>query len=315
MKLADLFFFAPGIILFIFVSLISGCASPYFQKNAEYNQALVQADAAKRNGEWLKSAMLYGQASKLHPDELDLKLKQGQAYRNAGKRDLAFNIYQEIIDEGVAPGSRNEKIVMIASTEQSKLINSDSDSKPRVTSNSNLLPDEVLSSHQQNPVRDNSINRIDRPEDIPIDASPPTSYGTEDQARPSEEAHKNIKQISETNEAVNTEQLKGVVEDWKQAWATKDTVRYLSHYSLDYKGDCGSNAEWRAKRERIIKSSRHIVLKITNLNFDTKENGDIYIKFDQEYGSDKLIDKGLKELIMKKIDGVWLITNERFKVK
>jgi len=99
--------------------------------------------------------------------------------------------------------------------------------------------------------------------------------------------------------------------DWANAWSTKDIDLYLSKYAQDFKAPNGDALSlWQASRRQKISSQGKILVEIEDIKLITKVENLARIQFKQRYTSDRLSEMSNKSLLVKKIDGQWLIQEE-----
>ena len=98
---------------------------------------------------------------------------------------------------------------------------------------------------------------------------------------------------------------------WVSAWSAKDIGVYLSKYAEDFKTPNGDAlALWQASRKQKISSQGKILVEIEDIKVTMKNENLARIQFKQKYTSDKLTEDSNKSLLVKKIDGKWLIQEE-----
>ena len=98
---------------------------------------------------------------------------------------------------------------------------------------------------------------------------------------------------------------------WASAWSAKDIEVYLSKYAEDFKTPNGDAlALWQASRKQKISSQGKILVEIEDIKVTMKNENLARIQFKQKYTSDKLTEDSNKSLLVKKIDGKWLIQEE-----
>jgi len=117
---------------------------------------------------------------------------------------------------------------------------------------------------------------------------------------------------SPTSKPVNKDaELIAFVTNWANAWSAKDTEVYLSKYAEDFKTPNGDAlALWQATRKQKISSQGKILIEIEDIKVTMKNENLARIQFKQKYTSDKLTEDSNKSLLVKKIDGKWLIQEE-----
>jgi len=98
---------------------------------------------------------------------------------------------------------------------------------------------------------------------------------------------------------------------WASAWSAKDIEVYLSKYAEDFKTPSGDTlALWQASRKQKISSQGKILVEIEDIKVTMKNENLARIQFKQKYTSDKLTEDSNKSLLVKRIDGKWLIKEE-----
>ena len=132
---------------------------------------------------------------------------------------------------------------------------------------------------------------------------------------------KNIKDI-EGNKKIPKESLKrlndydvvkSIINDWSTAWENKDVESYLSYYIDDYTSEYfDSHQLWKKDRENRIKNKSSIKILISNIDieFNIEESEIAFVKFIQNYESDKYKDSVTKKITLIKENNNWKIKNE-----
>jgi outer membrane lipoprotein carrier protein len=106
-------------------------------------------------------------------------------------------------------------------------------------------------------------------------------------------------------------ELISFVNSWASAWSAKEIEVYLSKYAEDFKTPNGDAlALWQASRKQKISSQGKILVEIEDIKVIMKNENLARIQFKQKYTSDKLTEDSNKSLLVKKIDGKWLIQEE-----
>jgi len=109
----------------------------------------------------------------------------------------------------------------------------------------------------------------------------------------------------------NQEVLK-VLHDWAAAWSAKDTHKYLSFYAPDFTPPSGeSRAKWEAARAEKIGKPKSIHVGISNAKVTLENNDHATLSFRQTYSASHLKIASNKLLKMEKLNGRWLIQQER----
>ena len=120
----------------------------------------------------------------------------------------------------------------------------------------------------------------------------------------------NLSTTSSSNKNKDAE-LIAFANDWANAWSAKDIDLYLSKYAQDFKTPNGDAFSlWQTSRRQKISSQGKILVEIEDLKLSMKTENSARIQFKQKYTSDKLTEMSNKLLVVKKIDGRWLIQEE-----
>ncbi len=120
----------------------------------------------------------------------------------------------------------------------------------------------------------------------------------------------NLPTTSSSNKNKDAE-LIAFANDWANAWSAKDIDLYLSKYAQDFKTPNGDAFSlWQTSRRQKISSQGKILVEIEDLKLSMKTENSARIQFKQKYISDKLTEMSNKSLVVKKIDGRWLIQEE-----
>ena len=120
----------------------------------------------------------------------------------------------------------------------------------------------------------------------------------------------NLPTTSSSNKNKDAE-LIAFANDWANVWSAKDIDLYLSKYAQDFKTPNGDAFSlWQTSRRQKISSQGKILVEIEDLKLSMKTKNSARIQFKQKYTSDKLTEMSNKSLVVKKIDGRWLIQEE-----
>jgi outer membrane lipoprotein carrier protein len=120
----------------------------------------------------------------------------------------------------------------------------------------------------------------------------------------------NLSTTSNPNKNKDAE-LIAFANDWANAWSAKDIDLYLSKYAQDFKTPNGDAFSlWQTSRRQKISSQGKILVEIEDIKLSMKTENSARIQFKQKYTSDKLTEMSNKSLVVKKIDGSWLIQEE-----
>lgn len=116
----------------------------------------------------------------------------------------------------------------------------------------------------------------------------------------------------ETSPEVDVFTLAGaLVDQWTDAWSSKDYDTYINQYSQRFTGPNGENfSAWSSVRKNRL--NKPGAISILTSNMDVKPIGDtqLIITFDQQYSSSNYSDQVRKELVMVRENTDWKILRE-----
>jgi tetratricopeptide (TPR) repeat protein len=121
------------------------------------------------------------------------------------------------------------------------------------------------------------------------------------------------KKVDAENETLqNREEVELATKNWANAWSAQDVDSYLASYGREFVPPKRMSREnWeKERRKRLLKPG---FIKITLSDMKINLHGKDYaeVRFTQSYQSDTYGDKVKKEILMRKVDNNWLITQER----
>lgn len=107
------------------------------------------------------------------------------------------------------------------------------------------------------------------------------------------------------------EALTAAVNNWSQAWASKNLDQYFSSYGDSFKpANSESRKAWeQERRERISKPSK-ISIELSNMNITSVDSNNAKVRFKQSYRADGKPICTAKTLLMKKAGDNWFIEQE-----
>ena len=107
--------------------------------------------------------------------------------------------------------------------------------------------------------------------------------------------------------------LLDTVNAWARAWSTKNVDGYLAFYSKDFKTPGGeARAEWEKARRARIGAPKSIAVTVDAPKVSIAGDNQASVTFRQGYRSDVIKSTTTtKTLVFAKIDGRWLIQQER----
>jgi tetratricopeptide (TPR) repeat protein len=103
------------------------------------------------------------------------------------------------------------------------------------------------------------------------------------------------------------------VNAWAKAWSSKDVDGYLAFYAKDFKTPGGeARADWEKARRVRITAPKSIAVSVDAPKVSIGADGAASVTFRQGYRSDVIKSTSTtKTLVLAKIDGRWLIQQER----
>jgi len=106
--------------------------------------------------------------------------------------------------------------------------------------------------------------------------------------------------------------LNAEIEHWRRDWESRDTDRYLSHYSKKFSTGHEDYAEWARHKRLVNRSKTWIKVKLSNFSMFRNPGKDelVMVTFDQDYRSNNLSNKMEKRQYWIKEGGKWRIIYE-----
>ena len=99
--------------------------------------------------------------------------------------------------------------------------------------------------------------------------------------------------------------------NWANAWSSKDLSRYFASYADSFKPAKGeSRKTWEDTRKDRINRPAKISVELSNQKVTIADASNAKISFKQSYRADGKPIRTDKTLVMKKVDGAWLIDQE-----
>lgn len=107
-------------------------------------------------------------------------------------------------------------------------------------------------------------------------------------------------------------ELNKTIEAWRADWESRDTSRYLSHYSKRFKSGDQNFDEFAAQKKQVNASKEWIKIKVNNLSVFRNPGKDevIVVTFEQDYRSNNLDNQMKKRQYWLREDGKWKIIYE-----
>ena len=102
------------------------------------------------------------------------------------------------------------------------------------------------------------------------------------------------------------------IESWARAWSAKDATAYLALYAPGFRVPGNApRAQWEALRRALIDKPRKIDVSISEPRISVGTPGRSTASFRQNYRSDSRDETDAKAMVLIRIDGKWLILEER----
>ncbi|MFZ5510523.1 MAG: L,D-transpeptidase Cds6 family protein [Pseudomonadota bacterium] len=106
--------------------------------------------------------------------------------------------------------------------------------------------------------------------------------------------------------------LRQSIESWRADWESRDTERYLSHYSRRFRSGKQDFQQWAAQKRQVNAGKQWVKVETRNISMFRNPGKDevVVITFDQDYRSDNVSDQMKKRQYWIKEDGAWKIIYE-----
>ncbi|MGH8745770.1 MAG: L,D-transpeptidase family protein [Burkholderiales bacterium] len=106
--------------------------------------------------------------------------------------------------------------------------------------------------------------------------------------------------------------LAHAIDAWRSDWESRDTARYLSHYSKRFRANGQDYAVWAARKGKINSAKSWVKIGISNLAMFRypRERDFAVVSFDQNYRSNNLSNVIRKVQYWSKENGSWKILYE-----
>jgi murein L,D-transpeptidase YafK len=106
--------------------------------------------------------------------------------------------------------------------------------------------------------------------------------------------------------------LAAALEQWRADWASRDTERYLSHYSMRFASGKQDYAGWATHKRQVNAAKRWIKVGLSGVAMFRypRERDFVVVAFEQDYRSDGLSNVMKKRQYWIKEDGRWKILYE-----
>ncbi len=100
--------------------------------------------------------------------------------------------------------------------------------------------------------------------------------------------------------------------DWAAAWSAKNSKKYLAFYAKEFKVPGGENrGAWEAQRRERIAKPKSIRVEVRDAKVKVVDDQHASVSFKQSYRASHMHTTSGKTLDWTKVDGQWLIAEER----
>ncbi|OGK04857.1 MAG: hypothetical protein A2487_03570, partial [Candidatus Raymondbacteria bacterium RifOxyC12_full_50_8] len=100
------------------------------------------------------------------------------------------------------------------------------------------------------------------------------------------------------------------VEDWSQAWQSKDIEKYSSMYSDDFSQDGMDFKEWKEYKRSIFAKAGAIAVRVSNIKLQKMFDDSAYVRFIQDYESETYRSSNAKTIKLVRSNDDWKIQRE-----
>lgn len=122
----------------------------------------------------------------------------------------------------------------------------------------------------------------------------------------------NVEWLSLDDWSKERNDLNKTIETWRNDWESRDTDRYLRHYSKRFKSSDQNYDQFASQKRQVNGSKEWIKVKLDNLSVFRSPGKDevIVVTFDQDYRSNNLSNQMKKRQYWIREDGKWKIIYE-----
>ncbi len=114
---------------------------------------------------------------------------------------------------------------------------------------------------------------------------------------------------AQASPAPATSTIEAAVNNWAEAWSSRDVDAYLAAYASDFSADGMTRSSWVEQRRSRVVGPKFIKVQLSDMNIEQK--GDTATAtFRQAYSSDRFSSTVTKTLTLSQQGGKWLIVGE-----
>jgi murein L,D-transpeptidase YafK len=108
------------------------------------------------------------------------------------------------------------------------------------------------------------------------------------------------------------DELNKTIDNWRADWESRDTERYLKHYSKRFKSGDQNFDEFATQKKQVNAGKEWIRVKVNNLSVFRNPGKEevVVVTFDQDYRSNNLDNQMKKRQYWLREDGKWKIIYE-----
>ncbi|PPC94036.1 MAG: hypothetical protein CTY33_05525 [Methylotenera sp.] len=132
-----------------------------------------------------------------------------------------------------------------------------------------------------------------------------------DAKKPEPAMEKPVAEPAKSMDKYPEEALTAAVNNWAQAWSSKNLDKYFASYSDNFKPAKGeSRKAWEKQRRERINKPAQINVELSNINTALEGSNSAKVRFKQTYRAGGSPIRTSKTLMMEKVGDDWLITQE-----
>ena len=108
------------------------------------------------------------------------------------------------------------------------------------------------------------------------------------------------------------ESILSAFEKWRTDWESRDTARYLSNYSRNFRSESRDFASWSAKKKQVNSGKSWIKVSVKDMSMFLYPGATnlMMITFEQDYRSNNMSRRTMKRQFWSREDGRWRIVHE-----
>lgn len=243
-------------------------------------------------GKYMEASEALKSAINTHPSYATAHENLGDIYAK-----MASRAYNQALELDTSNTTAREKLSLV-----NEMISAPPASRP---AKANTVVAKATSEPVSKPEPISPVKEVvQEPEIITIPAKPEKA----DVQKPSEMEKTDL----EEEKAKNRTAVEFATKNWANAWSAQDVDSYLSSYGREFVPPKGlSRSAWEKERRIRLKKPRFIKVTLSDMKINLHGKDYAEIRFTQSYQSDTYGDKVKKEILMRKVDDKWLITQER----